>query len=261
MLEAQRAVSGADAEPQIDSAEELRAKWGTELGQMWRIGEHRLICGDCTDAAVVARVMNGGCAETLIFDPPWDIETTTPTNAMSTLAFGDGSTVGQIVDRFGSPLWMFVWDCVSSWYTPNRPLRRIKVCAWYGDLENYTPDGWHYGDVGEVREVWNTRGAYMYHPDPRGKHLSDVYQLPITKFHADEEHHHAKPIDWVSMLIGNCTRGDVYDPFSGSGTTIVACERLGRKARAIEISPAYVAVTLERMATAFPNIKIELSND
>lgn len=49
-----------DAAPQIDRAEELRQQWGVELGQMWALGEHRLICGDCTDAATVARVMGGG---------------------------------------------------------------------------------------------------------------------------------------------------------------------------------------------------------
>ena len=48
-----------DTEPQINQAEELRQKWGVEPGQLWQLGEHRLICGDCTDAAVVARVMAG----------------------------------------------------------------------------------------------------------------------------------------------------------------------------------------------------------
>jgi hypothetical protein len=50
---------GADAEPQIDKAEELRQKWDVQSGQMWQLGEHRIICGDCTDRAVVERVMGG----------------------------------------------------------------------------------------------------------------------------------------------------------------------------------------------------------
>jgi len=50
---------GADTEPQVDRAEELRQEWGVESGQLWQLGEHRLICGDCTDAAVVERVMDG----------------------------------------------------------------------------------------------------------------------------------------------------------------------------------------------------------
>ena len=122
----------------------------------------------------------------------------------------------------------------------------MKLCAWYGDLTRYKFDGWHYGDAGDARTVWNTRGEYTFKPDPRGKHLADVFSDPITKLHAESEHSHSKPLDWVSLLIANCTEGDVYDPYTGSGTTIIACENLGRRCRACEISPAYVAVALQR---------------
>jgi len=235
-----------DVEPQIDKAEELREKWGVESGQLWKLGEHRLICGDCTDRAVVERVMGGEKAETLIFDPEWDDMPAAITGYSSVLAFCDGATLGAVVSRYGAPAWVFVWDCVSCWYTPNRPLRRMKICAWYGDVTKYQFDGWHYGDSGEARDVWNTRGEYRFIPDPRGKHLADVFSAPITKLHAESEHNHSKPIDWITLLIANCTNGTVYDPFSGSGTTIIACERLGRKCRAVEISPAYVAVAIQR---------------
>jgi hypothetical protein len=67
----------ADAEPQIDRAEELRQEWGVEPGQLWRLPsrtpghEHRLICGDCTDAAVVERVMGGERARLVLTSPPY----------------------------------------------------------------------------------------------------------------------------------------------------------------------------------------------
>jgi hypothetical protein len=61
-----------DPGAQIDRAEELREKWGVSLGQMWALGEHRLICGDCTDAAVVARVMDGEKARLVFTSPPYD---------------------------------------------------------------------------------------------------------------------------------------------------------------------------------------------
>jgi len=57
MLAAQTPAPVADAGPQLDRAEELREKWDVQPGDLWALGEHRLICGDCTDAAVVARVM------------------------------------------------------------------------------------------------------------------------------------------------------------------------------------------------------------
>lgn len=61
-----------DTEPQVDRAEELRQKWQVETGQMWQLGgEHRLICGDCTDAAVVKRVMGGEKAVVCHADPPY----------------------------------------------------------------------------------------------------------------------------------------------------------------------------------------------
>jgi hypothetical protein len=229
-----------DPGPQIDRAEELQEKWQVQRGQVWQVGRHRLICGDSRDIAPVA-------ASVLVYDPEWDDPVPISRQYESVLAFGDGATIGRTLDMFGVPAWVFSWDCVSSWYTPNRPLRRQKMCAWFGDLGSYQFDGWHYGDAGEQRQVWNTRGEYLYIPDPRGKHLSDVYVEPITRFHADNSHPHSKPTDWITLLLANCTRGDIYDPFVGSGTTYVAAERLGRLVQGVEIEPKYCAVTLERL--------------
>jgi hypothetical protein len=62
-----------DPGAQIDRAEELREKWGVVSGQLWRLGDHRLICGDCTDPAVVARVMGGEKADCTVTDPPYGV--------------------------------------------------------------------------------------------------------------------------------------------------------------------------------------------
>ncbi len=235
---------GVDPGPQMDRADELQHKWRTERGQLWQIGRHWLRCDDAAD---VEPMWYAGC-ETLIFDPEWDADVPTPRPFAATLAFGDGSTMGDITHRFGDPAWVFAWDCVTSWYVPNRPLRRMKLCCWYGDVATYDFDGYHYGDAGTAHTVANTRGSYAFVPDPRGKHLSDVFQSPITEEHADGLHAHSKPLDWIALLIGNCTTGDVYDPYAGSGTTLAACERLGRTCYSVEIDPATVAVILERMS-------------
>ena len=234
-----------DAEPQIDKAEELRQKWNVQSGQMWQLGEHRIICGDCTDRAVVERVMGGEQIESLFFDPEWDNMPAPPIFKIA-LVFTDGGRIGDSIRLFGSPAWLFTWDCVSCWYTPNRPLKRTKHCLWYGDVSNYIFDGSHYGDAGEERTVWNSRGEYTFKPDSRGKHLADLYSTPITQLHANSEHGHSKPLDWIRMLIANCTTGTIFDGFSGSGVSIIACEQLNRKCRAVEISPAYVAVSIQR---------------
>jgi len=66
-------TSGGDTEAQVGKAEELQAKWQVEPGQVWRLGAHRVACGDCTDADVVARVMDGKKARMIFTDPPYGI--------------------------------------------------------------------------------------------------------------------------------------------------------------------------------------------
>jgi len=212
----------------------------TKPGDLWILGEHRLLCGDSTNANGF-----GDDCQSLIFDPPWDAGISMVAR-QSTLAFCDGQRIADIVTMLGAPTWAFAWDCLSSWYTPSRPLRRMKMCLWYGDLGQYDEDGSHYGEPDDARIVTNTRGSYLYRPDPRGKHLSDVFSAPITKLHAECEHSHSKPVAWVRMLIANCTSGNIYDPFLGSGTTLIAAEQLGRKCYGMEISPAYCDVIVKR---------------
>lgn len=250
------AAGDADAEPQIDKSAELNKIWQVKEGDLWQIGEHQLLCGDSTRREDVERVMMGEHFQTLIYDPEWN---SAPKMDLPDccIAFTDGQRAADVINYFGAPAWIFVWDCVSSWYTPNRPLKRGKLAFFYGDISKYNFDGAHYGDAGDARTVFNTRGSYEFVPDARGKHLSDVFSQPITKLHAESEHSHSKPLDWVKMLIANCTTGIVYEPFAGSGTTLVACQNLNRKCRAIELSPDYCAVILQRMKDAFPNIEIK----
>lgn len=236
-------AGATDAGPQIDRAAELAAQWNTALGQTWRIGAHTLTIGDGRGVDPRGRAV--------VFDPPWDAGVGAIRSPGGVLAFCDGARAADVVGLYGAPAWVFVWDCVSSWYTPSRPLRRGKLCLWYGDITTYNADGAHYGDAGEARDVWNTRGAYRFTPDPRGKHLSDVFVSAITVEHADGASH-AKPLDWMRLLIGNCTMGDVVDPFVGTGTSIVACEQLGRRCDAFEVDPSMAAVALDRVATTFP---------
>lgn len=197
-------------EPKLDQAEALLKKWKVKRGQLWQIGEHRLLCGDSTNDDEVAR-LNIAKFSTLVFDPEWDKPPTSREDFRkdfeTVLAFSDGQRVGDVIARFGSPAWLFVWDCGSCWFTPSRPLKQCKLCLWFGDVTTYKMDGAHYGDAGEVREVFNTRGRYKFKPDPRGKHLADVFAMPITQVHAEIEHTHSKPLDWIRLLLGNCTMG------------------------------------------------------
>lgn len=252
-----------DEGPAVDPADEILTKWaalGCVAGSLWEIPSadgqrvHRVLCGDALSALHRVRLLGGATPETLIYDPPWDagvmIDAGAAARHRSILAFGDGARVGEIVRMFGAPAWLFGWDCVTSWYTPNRPLKRMKLCAFYGAVADYDADAAHYGTPAEAKDVSNPRGTYRYQPDPRGKHLSDLFQRAITAEHETGTHRHEKPLDWMRMLIGNCTRGAVYDPYGGRGTSLLAAEQLDRVCYLSEIEPGHVAATLERISRA-----------
>ncbi|WP_374688593.1 DNA modification methylase [Promineifilum sp.] len=275
----------SDAEPQIDRAEELRQEWGVELGQLWRLPsrtaehEHRLICGDCTEAAVVERVMGDDLVELVVTDPPYgvsyadknrflnaispanrieepilnDHQSKEQTQALWRSAFERMSAVmcpGAVVYCFmpqgGDQMMMMMMMMMMGagieprhelvWLKNNHVLGRVDYAYRHEPILYAWKDGGHkfYGDF---------QTSVLEFPKPQ---LSDMH--PTTK-----------PLALVERLISNSSRprGAVYDCFLGSGTTIIACENLSRQCRAVELSPGYTAVALERYFQAF-GIEAEL---
>ncbi|HQC64815.1 MAG TPA: DNA modification methylase [Anaerolineaceae bacterium] len=228
-----------DAEPQIDRAEELREIWGVETGQLWQLGEHRLICGDCTDRAVVERLLGDDKPSLMVTDPPYGVE------------YESEKGVVTNDDRFD---WSDAYNLFSG----------DVAYVWHGERTSL--------DVGinlrscgfEIRSriVWVkpslTMGRGHYHFQHEGawyavktgavSHWCGDHKQS-TVWNIDRENHQhptVKPIECMERPIKNHESEFVYDPFLGSGTTLIACERLGRKCRAVEISPAYVAVAIQR---------------
>jgi hypothetical protein len=209
----------------------LRERWGTALGQRWQVGRHTVTCADARDMTPPDQCL------TLVFDPPWDADVPTPERWWtSALVFTSGRHIGRAIERFGAGVaWQFVWDGQCCHARTNLPFQRHKSCLWYGDVRAYR---------------W--RGARLDGvPDrPQGKKLSDLYAKPLHAFHAATPHQHAKPLEWVRCLIGNCADGDVFDSYLGSGTTLLACEATGRACHGVEIDPRFVALTLEQAKEA-----------
>lgn len=229
--------AGRDTEAQVDRAEELRQKWGVEPGQLWQLGEHRLICGDCTDAAVVARVMGGEKAQACVTDPPygigWDTDYTRFTS-------GDRNTKVKYDpirsdDKPFDPSSFLNFDSVVLWGA-NFYADKLPVGSWLiWDKREDNGTAW----LADAEVAWMKGGKGVYicpHTGPiregRGLHPTQ------------------KRVDVVAWCIEKSKALQViFDPFSGSGTTLIACENLGRRCRAVEIAPGYVAVALERWAT------------
>ena len=246
-LDAMLTAAEMDLEPEPEPIPNPDAD--SQPGQWYQIGPHRLYCGDCRDVDWP----DAGC---LIYDPPWDLalDWSAP-SCPSTLAFTDGGRAGDVVRLYGAPTWVFVWDAVSSWWTPNRPLRRMKLCFWYGELDSYDQEGAFYrptsGREEVPRTVSNTRGSYEYTPHPEGRRLSDLYSKPITQLHSTEEQHsHSKPIEWMTCLIANTSSGLVIDPFAGGGASLEAAHKLGRVWVGAEIDPHNCDLIRARLSAA-----------
>lgn len=194
-----------------------------------------IVCGDATE---FERLISD--ADMVIIDPPWDKPDLFAVGAKSKnrIVFCDGMRMGDAIRHNGPPTWVFCWDCVSCWYTPNRPLKRAKYALWYGDVSDYNQDGYRHGNpCGKPRMVSNSRGRYLFTPHPDGKMLADIYRQPITMLRSAQKFNHSKPIDWICMIIGNC-RGKttrVFDLFAGSGACAVAARQLGMGYFGVEI--------------------------
>lgn len=247
MLAAEKQEPPADAEPQIDRAAELQTKWKTERGQLWQIGEHRLLCGDSTVREDVERVMGGEKADMIFTDPPYGVDYEYAEHKDDPKQY-ENSANGFWSAKPSAPLCILTvghkWN--NFWFAK----RPQGFLVWF-DKTKQSPSNIAYlckselilifGKVYE-RFAWDTIEIQQ----PRNDGLRDLHTCP-------------KPIDlWQKIIETQKGANVIYEPFAGSGTTLVACQNLNRKCRAIEISPAYCAVILERMATAFPALDIRL---
>lgn len=238
-----------DAEPQIDKAAELNKKWGVVSRDLWQIGEHRLICGDSTNTETVERLLDGAKPNLMVTDPPYGVEYENAKGAVTN-------------------------DDIADWTDAYLKFKGNVAYVWHSDRFSL--------DIGlnlrlagfEIRSqiIWcktspvMSRGHYNYQHEGcwygvrKGQTSAwkgDMTQSTFWKLERDDQAHPTvKPLECMARPIRN-HEGDVYEPFAGSGTTLVACQNLNRKCYAIEISENYCAVILERMATAFPDIEIK----
>lgn len=255
--------AGEDVAPEIDRAEELRQQYGVEVGQVWACGGHRVVCGDCTDKAVVERVLGDIVPTLMVTDPPYGVEYDAnwrnEAAAQGHLAYA-ASRVGRVTndDRVDwSDAWrLFPGDVAYTW-SPGGD--HVILTGLALQSAGYT-----------IRNqlMWRkphfpiSRGHYTYQHEPcwyAVKHgatahwigdanASTVWDIALDR-NVEGGHSTQKPLECMARPIRNHDAPEVYDPFLGSGTTMVACENLHRHCYGIEIDPGYIAVTLHRWAT------------
>ena len=264
-----------DAEPQIDKAAELNKVWKVKRGDLWRIGEHRLLCGDSTKAEDVALVMGGENADLILTDPPYssggfqeagrvsgsigtkrkkaDGKEYTPKLCNDNLSSRGYCALIKSVLGMWSPLWCYVFTDWRMWVY----LFDVMESSGFGVRSMIV---WDKGTPGMGRGWRSQHELVMF-----GIHVKAEFDNKMASgnvLHSSRtvnpNHPTEKPVDILETIL---TVSDfcqmIADPFLGSGTTMVACQNLNRKCLGIEISPEYCAVILQRMKDAFPGIEIE----
>ena len=226
-------------------------------GDIWLLGNHRIMCGDSTNLAVVSDVCMGEKAQLFITDPPYNVDYVGKTSEALTI---------QNDKKSDAEFRQFLTDAFTA---ANANLDDGGVFyIWHADSEGYNFKGACRDVDWQVREclVWAKnhmvmgRQDYHWQHEPclygwRGgaAHLwnSDRKQTTLLNFDrppASRDHPTMKPVELFGYLIGNSShQGDiVLDTFAGSGTSIIACEHLNRRCFSIELDPVYVDVAVRR---------------
>jgi len=293
----------ADAQPEPARAAVTRS------GDLWLLGEHRLLCGDSTDAATVRRLMDGDRAALLFTSPPYGNQRNYTTGGIGdwyALMRGVFAGVADVMADDGQVLvnlgmihrdgeWQPYWQGWIEWMRAEG-WRRFGLCTW--DQGPGLPGDWngrlapsfefifHFNrasrqankivpcrwaghvnsEKGGLRGKDGTVGEWTH----AGQGVQDV-RIPdnvirITRHKArgiETEHPAVFPVKLPEFLMQIYTdAGDiVFEPFSGSGTTILAGQRAGRRVRAIELAPEYVDLTIARCRMLHPDVPVMLADD
>lgn len=242
-----------DEAPEVDKTNDPISKFG----QIWKLGRHRLMCGDSTYEENVKALLGGAKADLLLTDPPYGVDYTGKTKDALKIQ-NDAKTDEEMIEFLSS-----AFRSADSVMKPG-----AVFYIWYAGTKEHAFDkacqltGW------EVRQIliWAKNTMVMGRQDYQWKHepciygwkggaghlwASDRKQTTILEFDrptANKEHPTMKPIALFDYQIQNNTKGGdiVLDLFGGSGTTIMACEQNGRNACVMEYDPKYVDVIIKR---------------
>ena len=227
----------------------------SRLGDVWLLGRHRLVCGDSTDPATVERVLNGVRPHLMVTDPPYGVDYDPAWRNRAGL--GSTQRVGKVENDHRAD-WREAWALFPG----------DVGYVWHGALhattvaESLTACGFQI----RAQVIWAKdrlvlgRGHYHWQHEPcwyavRGqghwagdRKQTTLWQIASRAQDAETVHGTQKPVECMRRpMENNSSPGQaVYEPFSGSGTTLIAAETTGRVCYAVELSPAYVDVAVLR---------------
>lgn len=280
-IELQRLLEAQDAAPGFtdeDAVPEVQPNPVARVGDLFILGDHRLICGDCTQPDVVTRLLGDAKPLLLITDPPYGIELDSEWRDRAGLNGCGPAEASYMKHRTeGHTETTISGDTRADWSEAFELVPSIQVAyVWHASiftrevLNGLERIGFLYPQqiIWDKGRVVLTRTHYWYQHEPcwyvrkkcapwygkSGSENATIWNAPSPKFimgGSDEEkfdHPTQKPIELMRKPLRNHTMpgGIVYEPFCGSGTTLLAAEQTGRLCYAVEVDPKYVDVIIRR---------------
>jgi DNA modification methylase len=260
VLEAQAGdIEPVDAEPQISKADELRGEWGVELGQIWKLGRHTVVCGDSAE-----RWHFDKPCDQMVTDPPYGVDYSSKNEFLNKMDKGNfvqtpiqNDAIDDYHVFFESFLSVVEYNDYNTVYIfmSDRVLHILRIIAEKVGIKTANYLVWVKNNHVLGRQDYDSKHEFILY-GWKGKHKfyggHSTTLLEYNRPTKSEFHPTMKPVELIERLItdGSPAKGVVYDPFLGSGTTLLACENTNRTCYGVEISPAYVAVILQRFYDA-----------
>jgi site-specific DNA-methyltransferase (adenine-specific) len=242
-IEAMVALSEDDPEITEDDVPEPPVDPITKPGDLWILGEHRLLCGDSTKPEDVDRLMGAETANSCVTDPPYGMTFQSNYRKSQHEAIAGDEDEKLLYHAISIPVKhsRYVW---CRWDNIPKKPKPKSVITW-------AKNNWSMGDLNH--EHARQTEVCLFYPGSDhkwiGQRPTDLVQHARTQ---NELHPTQKPVSLMAEVMG-WTEGLVYDPFLGSGTTLIAAEQLGRKCYGMEISPQYCDVIVKRWKTLTGN--------
>lgn len=250
-----------------DAVPEVPKEPTTRMGDLYLLGNHRLLCGDSTDKVQVERLMNGEKADMVFTDPPYgvgydpgwrekfcekrgnehDRKTKTSTKYMTN---DDDFDFTAVIASF-DPTVVYVWHASSHTVAVHNGLSKNgitpkQMIVWNKTMHVLSRSHYHW----KHEPCWYAVKEGQNHMWAGATDQTTVWDFPPMHSFANKEEHtgHAcqKPVALMEKGIANHTCKIVADPFLGSGSTLIACEKTNRRCFGLEIDPLYCDVIVER---------------
>ena len=232
----------------------------TRSGDIWMMDKHRIICGDSTDAETVAALLLDAKPHLMVTDPPYgvDYDPSWREDAAKKGLIGFSPSAMGKVENDGQADWREAWalfpgDVAYVWHASILgPVVQESLVVNAFDVRSQIIWAKSSFAISRGHYHWQHEACWYAVKKGRSGHWagdrSQTTLWPIAHVKCETGHGTQKPIECMKRPIENNSKpGDaVYEPFSGSGTTIIAAEMTGRRCYAIELSPAYVDVAVRR---------------